>query len=362
MPFGILDTRYIDLPASIDAAYIEGLRTRAGVDFAQILRELDSRIAALNNTVDPLVAALVYPTSELTADGTRPTAFTVERAGEYTIIRPQLVEGAAYPLPISKYDVSLGFTEDGLESMRLSRILTNVDSLFMGMRRMYRREALRRLTSDAEVRVDNRTTMKSPGFAGSGTGDNVFTGPYPDGTALPGGYTHYYRDTTANRATVVKAARDRLRKWYPGPYDLIAPQSEIDALALINPGNPTDGFVSADTLLVRGATANASAQVPPEEFVGVLFGDIRVHKPIEDWSTANITIFKTFGNFDPQNPIAWRFDELMGREAFVRSREMYPLANAVLVQWAGFGVNNRVAAVNILIAASGSYVPPTILT
>ncbi|HEY0006926.1 MAG TPA: hypothetical protein VGB17_19255, partial [Pyrinomonadaceae bacterium] len=75
MPFGTLDTKYIDLPANIDPRYIEGLRTRAGVDFPRILREIDSRMGALNGFVDPFVASVITPTTEVSADGSSATAF-----------------------------------------------------------------------------------------------------------------------------------------------------------------------------------------------------------------------------------------------------------------------------------------------
>src|SRR3954471_5772296 len=108
MPFGILDSQYIDFPAGIDVPYLQGLRTRAGVDFPRLVQEIDSRLGALNGALDPLVAALITPTTEPVADTSAPAQFVVEEAGEYTIARPQLAEGSAIPLPIRKYDVSLG--------------------------------------------------------------------------------------------------------------------------------------------------------------------------------------------------------------------------------------------------------------
>ena len=358
MPFGILDTTYIDLPPNVDAAYIEGLRTRAGVDFADVIREIDSRLGALNATIDPLLAMLITTTTEPFADGIAPIAFDVQEAGEYTIARPQLVEGFAHMLPIRPYDVTIGFTEDGLDNMSLPKILAQVDSAFAGYRKLYRRLALVRLFSDAEVRVDKRTTAKSPGFAGSGTGDNAFTRPYPNGAPLPGGYTHYYRVAQASLATGIKTARERLRKWAQGPFDLIAPQALIDLIVAINPGNPTDGFVSAGTLLVRNSANAAEAQVDGTVYVGVLFGDIRVHLAIDDFTDLNIAIFKSYGNFNPQNPLAWRYDELQGRNAFVRSRALFPLADAIIKQKLGIGVNNRTGAALISIADTGNYTPP----
>lgn len=354
MPFGILDTSYIDLPAGLDEAYVRGLQNRAGVDFPRVLTEIDSRMAALNQGADPLIAALVNPTTEAESDTTMATAFTVEEASEYTIARPQLVEGQAIMLPIRKYDISLEFTEDGLMEMSLNRILKNVDSVIMGLRRLYLLQALGRLFSNAEIRVDKKTTVLSPGFAGSGTGSNAFTGPYPDGTALPGGYTHYVRDTTANRAAAIDTGLSYLQKWFQGPFDMIGSQTATDAVSQLAK------FVPVGSPLVRPAQGTAEALLDPDVYVGVYAGQIRVRKPRTEWTDDTISIFKTFGNFNPQNPLAWRYDPIVGRNAFVRSRALFPLDQAVVLQRFGIGVNNRVGAYNIKFAGSGSYAAPAL--
>jgi hypothetical protein len=360
MPFGYLDTRYIDFPAGVDVAYIQGLRTRAGVDFPRLLREIDSRLGALNTGVDPLVAQLITPTTEEYADTSGPSAFQVDERGEYTLARPQLAEGGAHMLPLRGYDVTLGLTEDGLESMSLDRILTNIDSMFLGFRSLYRRMALTRLFSDIEVRVAPKTVVTSPGFAGSGTGDNVFPRTsYPDGTPLPAPYSHYYRCASADLAATLKLARNRLRKWHKGPFDLVAPSAQISAITAISADNPADGFVSAGSALVRQGSGANEATVDATIYLGVLFGDIRVHMEIDDFSSANIALFKSYGALSPQNPLAWRYDTLKGRGAALRYRDLYPLANAVLKQDFGIGTNDRTAAVLISVAANGNYTPPT---
>jgi hypothetical protein len=363
MPFGYLDTQYIDFPAGVDATYLASLRTRAGVDFARVMREIDSRLGALNRTLDPLVASLITPTTEAWADSSGAPALEVDERGEYTLARPQLVEGAAHMLPIRGYDVSLGFTEDGLEGMSLHRILLNVDSLLAGFRRLYRRQALKRLFSDAEVRVAPTTTDTSPGFAGSGTGENVFSRPFPDGQALPGGYTHYLAANTSNAgalATTLKTARDRMRRWHSGPYDLIAPSDVLPLIEAITGDGPSDSFVSAGSALVRPALGEAEARVDSAQYVGVLFGDIRVQMGIEDTQAPNLALFKSYGALDPRNPLAWRYEEKKGRNAVLRYRSLYPLDQAVVKQDFGIGVNDRTGAVLIHAAAGAtSYVSPT---
>lgn len=356
MPFGVLDTQYIDLPANIDTTFIEGLRTRSGYDFQQLLRQLDQRLGSLNRNLDPLLASLLAPaTTDDIADTTNPTAFVVTERGEYTIARPQYTEGQAHMLAMRGYDVTLGFTEDGLEDLSLPRILVNVDSLFMGMRLLYRKEAMKRLFSDAEVRISIKTSATAPGFAGSGTGGNIFSGSYPDGSALPGGYTQYYRDTAANLLAVIKSAKARLAKWNRGPFDLIAPQAQIDAIVAL--GAPY--FYRSDRQFVRLGANSDIATLDPNMYVGILDEDIRVRLPITDFSSPNICIFKTQGNLAPGNPLVWKFDEKKGRAAYVRSRSMFPLADATVLQTFGINVNNRTSAALIRIDAAGGYVAPT---
>jgi hypothetical protein len=354
MPFGYLDTRYIDFPANVDLRYIEGLRTRAGWDFRRLLREIDSRLGALNTTVDPLVAALITPTDREFAEGFEPTAFEVNEAGEYTIARPQLAEGQAHMLPLRKFDTTLGTTEDGLEEMRIENILLNVDSLFLGYRLAYRRLALRRLFSDAEERVDPKTVVTSPGFAGSGTGDNVFRGSYPDGAPLEGGFSLYYRIAAAALEAGLKAVLMRLRRFHQGPFDLIAPQAQIDAIAAM------PSFVDAGSALIRQGSGVAEALVDANLYVGVFDKDVRVRKAILDTADPNIAIFKSYGNLNPRNPLAWRYDPQSGRGAYVRYRSNYPLDNAVVKQKLGIGVNNRTAAALIRVGDAGGYVAPAV--
>ena len=68
MPFGYLDTQYIDFPPGIDEQYLRGLSSRAGVSFADLLETLDERLQAFNGVVDPLVASLISVTTQAEAD------------------------------------------------------------------------------------------------------------------------------------------------------------------------------------------------------------------------------------------------------------------------------------------------------
>jgi hypothetical protein len=280
----------------------------------------------------------------------------VNEENEYGLPRPQLAEGQGVMLPLRRWVVSLGFTEDALEVALPNTILNQIDSVAMGFTRAARINVLKRLTDNAELRVDRTTTATNPGFAGSGTGSNVFTGNYPDGSPVAGGYTLYYRDTAANLGTVVKAARNELKKWYPAPFDLIGSAAQIAALAAL------PDFVRAGSQWVQPAAGTVTTVgIDPARYVGVYDGDILVQQPITEFGTSpNLTIFKDFGDFNAASALAWRYDPDFGRGVVIRSRSLYPLDQAVMRQRYGVGVANRVAAANITIGASGNYVPPVI--
>ena len=180
-----------------------------------MIREVDAELGNLNTGVDPLVAALVYPTTAEYANEDAHDVFEVMQRSEYTEARGQQTGGQAHMFALADWEVGLNWTEDGLEDITLDRFRSNLKAMRRGWERRWRRESLRRLFSLAEVPVDPKmnTTSTSPGFAGSGTGTNVFGGRYPDGTALPGAYSHYFFDTAANRAAVTAAALSRVRKW-----------------------------------------------------------------------------------------------------------------------------------------------------
>jgi hypothetical protein len=233
MARGIIDTNYIDFPDNIDQAYLSGLQTRSGLSFTDLAARMDAALAGLNAGIDPMLALLLAPpTTSAFSQGGRTGTMTAERRGQHTLPRPQQVARQAHMLAIAGLELALGFTEDGLQAISLDDFQANVDAMVEALERMFRADVLYRLFSDDEFPVAGngviQTTATSPGFAGSGTGSNAFAGVYPDGTALGGGYTHYYRDATANRAAVIKSARDRLRRWHEPPFDLIGSATSID--------------------------------------------------------------------------------------------------------------------------------------
>jgi hypothetical protein len=354
--FGYIDTTYVDLPAGLDEGYLRGLETRSGLSVAQMITEVDSAMGTINEGANPLVADLVGFTSDPVGPVRGTSTKRVMRAGEYVMGRPQTSSRSGHMLPIAKFEMVIGFTEDGLEDISLQSFRQELEDMVAGFERFYLAETLTRMFSSGEVQVDAGTAVLSPGFAGSGTGSNVFEGVYPDGSPVPGSYTHYAYSTVANLQTTIDTYVGRLKRWHSAPFDMIASPSMMADIAALS------GFVSAGSALVRPAQGDAEALVDASNYIGVLDGQIRVRHAVDGiGSGKHAAIFKSYGSFDSRNPLSWRYDPLKGRDAFVRSRHLYPLADATALQWVGVGVGDRASAVLLFVdTAPSAYEDPTI--
>lgn len=361
--FGYLDSQWVDLPDIFDESYLEGLRNQSGVDFPTILQEIDDRVGAFNQTADSLVAELSSVTREPTIEYADSLAFKFRPKGEYGMARPQRGElFGGYMLPLRTKSAAIGWTEEGLRKQNLPSILRNIDGLLKGARRQIRYDVIFRLYTNAEIPVEySRTTATSPGFAGSGTGLNAYTVPYPNGVALPGGYTHYFRSDAAGRAAAIANARAiLLKQGHEPPYDIIASAAQVTALSA-----DTTNFVGVGSALIRPAPDQAAALVDPQKYIGVYQNEIRLRYAIDDFTSDNIAVVKLYGPGDERNPLRIRLpdDEGLpngGAALYVRSRDFYPLAEAEAITGWGVGIGNRTGTVLIHIDSSGSYDPPTI--
>jgi hypothetical protein len=361
MPFGIIDTTYVDLPAGLDEGYLRGLQTRSGLSVAEMVQRVDAAMTAVNAGADPLVAALSYRTASPNAAGRVTASKRVMRAGEYVYSNPQYVARKAHMLPLEKYDIVIGFTEDGLQRMSMAAFEDELTAMVDAFGRLYTAEALNRLFVTTEIPVDSGTTSVSPGFAGSGTGTNVFDGVFPAGDAIGGGYTHYAFGTTdASAVTWLNGAITQMERWVPPPYDLVASSTFIAALqaSAITAGNP---IVLTGSSLIRLPDSQAEALVDAQQYMGVYNGKVRIRFGVTGFGDKHAALFKTYGAYDERNPLAWRYDPLYGPDAFVRSNAAFPLADAIALQWLGFGVANRTgASLFYKDAGAVAYVNPTI--
>ena len=272
----------------------------------------------------------------------------VQRAAEYTIPRPQRGQASGWLLPLYENAITLGFTQKALDVMSVETFEGELATTVQAVRKGQRADVLERLFLDTEFGLDNDGVGASPGFAGSGTGTNVYSGPTPAGVTT---LNMYARVTTgANAAAQVATFQDYLNFFHgPGALELLTGSAGITEVTAMS------GFVEAGSAFVRPAAGTAEAMVDANEYIGVLNGNILVRHADPQITGNVLAIYKSYGDNNTLNPLAWRYSDIWGAAAWVEDRELYPLANAVVNQNFGIGVNHRAGAALIAVAASGTY-------
>ena len=347
MPHGYLDTTNIDFAVGQTESSLRNMSNRLGIGFSEFYSRLDGALTALNANNDPLISSLITTTSADRIEGGATGSKVLQRGGEYSIVRPQHSGPQGHLLPLYHHAIALGFTAQALETMTISRFEGEIATTVQGFRRGQRAEVLDRLFSDAEFVLDDGGVGASPGFAGSGTGNNVYGGATPPGvTSL----NMYSRVTSAQLDAEIKKVQGYLNFFHGGgALDLVTSADLLDDIVAL------DGFTNAGSPLIRPASGTAEAMVNSDEFVGVLNGNIRVRHAEGQLDGDGLAIYKSYGTNDVRNALAWRYSDIWGEGAFVNDRELFPLANAEVSQYFGIGANNRVGAALIAVAASGTY-------
>lgn len=354
MPFGLIDTQFIDFAEGQSDARLRTLQNRLGINFTEFINRVDAAVGAIN-TPDPLISALTYRTDQDLVQGEFSSTKVFGRQAEYTVARPQRGVGRGHSLPFYFNEIGLGFTRRALELISLTQFENEVRSTIQAVRRGMRADGLERLFDPGEFSLDDDGNGASPGFAGSGTGTNTFQGMFPGGTTTDANYTHYGYTTEANLAAALDTYLGRVRNFHPAPYDLIG---SPDAIAMVM---RLDKFVPAGSALVRPGMGTAEALVDPEQYVGVYDGVVRVRAGDYQIDGDALAIVKTYGDNNMNNPLAWRFDPNYGTDAYVEDRSLYPLSEALVQLHYGVGTNRRTGAALLSIGAATEYVAPAIL-
>lgn len=353
--FGVIGTKYISFNPNVDAAYLRGLATASGLELTDLVRLTDQAMGALNGEMNEVLAQFMYLTTEREVGRRRIGRKFVQKGGEYTTARPQKGSSTSYMLPIDKYDIAFGFTEDGLHDITLEEFNAELQDMVDAWRSLYLGEGLLAFFDPNPVSIARGSDVKSPRFAGSGTGDLAYTGTFPNGTEIPAGYTHYHRLAAAGLYAGIQTMLGKLRRFHPAPYDLLGSGNAIDAITSL------PEFVPVAEQDVTPAAGEAVARLDPDVYLGTLPGRIRVRAPMDALGDgSHFAIAKSYGAFNVRNPLAWTYDPKWGRDAYVRAKDDYPLAESVVLQRFGVGVGDRVGATIAQIAEAGVYTPPAI--
>lgn len=346
MANGYLDSQNIDFAVGQTESRLRNMTNRLGISFAEFIARVDGAITAVNQPAG-LIGELCYRTSDDRRTGDYGGSKVFRRAAEYSPERPQKGAGSGWLLPLYENEMALGFTKKALDVMSISTFEGELSTTVQAIQRGQRADVLTRLFLDTEMGLDNDGVGATPGFAGSGTGANAYAGPLPPGV---GTLSLYQRVASAALAGAVDSAQTWLQFFHGmESFDLVGSASAIALVAAL------PKFVKAGDVLVRPAQGTAEALVDPTIHLGVLNGNIRVRLPEAQLTGDAVGIYKSYGIDNQQNPLAWRYSDIWGADAWVEDRELYPLANALVKQNFGIGVNTRVGAALIAIAASGSY-------
>ena len=362
MPRGYGDTQFIEFPEGQSDDYIRTASNQMGISMLQFVQRVDAAMAALNSP-DPLIDMLTYRTTTRSVTQRGSDNKKWQRSAEYVPGRPQLGQpGKGFQLPLYSHEIDLGFTRRALMRMGVQQFNEEVASTVNAARRGRRADVLERFFSDLEYPLDDDGVGASPGYAGSGTGSNVFEGNFPNNVPIPVDYTHYIQvaDTEAGIHAGILEGLDALDNWGENRYyEMIG---DVTSINQITTYLSDAKFVSAGSQLIRPAEAQSQALVSAATHLGVYAGRIRVRPGLQQINGRNLAIFFYGGQNSPQNPLTYIYDELFGINAYVEDRLLYPLAEAAILQTYGVGVGaSRVGAVVISIGGTpGTYAPPAI--
>lgn len=354
MAQGYIDSHNFDWASGQTESKLRNMTNRLGISFSEFIDRVEGAMTAVNAPNDPLIESLIFRTSEDRVAGGTTSDKVLERSAEYTIPRPQRGKGSGWLLPLYENAISLGFTKKALDVMTVDSFERELASTVQAIRRGNRADVLEALTNDTERPLDNDGVGLTPGFIGSGTNTNAYTGPVPPGETL-GSYTLYRRLPTSGLEAAVKTAFENWAWFFPGEtFELVAPSGGHAIVTAFT------GFTAAGSPLLRPAQGVAEALVDPTVYTGVLWGQIRVRPAETQMSGDTFTIYRSGGSNSSLNALAWRYSDIWGPNAWVEDRDLYPLANAVVNHNYGVGTYNRAAALNVDVDSGGSYTPPTV--
>lgn len=346
MAFGYVDSQNIDFAVGQTESRLRNMQNRLGISITEFISRVDGAITAVN-TPSGLVGELCYRTTKDRVSGAYGGSKVFQRAAEYSPARPQKGAPSGWLLPLWESEIGLGFTKKALDVMQIDTFEGELATTVQAIQRGQRADVLTRLFLDTEMPLDNDGIGTSPGFAGSGSGSNVYGGPTPPGV---GTLNLYQRVASGGLAGAIDSAQTWLQFFHGmQPFDLVGSASAVALVANL------PKFVKAGDVLVRPAQGTAEALVDPTIHVGVINGNIRVRLPEAQLTGDAVAIYKSYGIDNLQNPLAWRYSDIWGADAWVEDRELYPLANAIVKQNYGVGPNTRVGAALIAVGASGTY-------
>lgn len=358
MAFGLLDTQFIDFAETMTESRLKAIKNRLGISMVEFVNRVEGAMSALA-TKDSVTREFTYDTTDDSFKYRGPTDKIWQRGAEYTVARPQRGMGRrGHMIPIYHYEIALGVTDRYLQEADADQFEDEVRATIQAVARGRIADVWSRFWSADVWPLDDDGIGTTPGFAGSGTGADAFFGTTLDGHMTDEDYTHYFFADSLD-ATAIQAQLDKMIEnmglWYKGTLDILPTPQMLD---IISQWRADDIFVPTGSMLIRPAERETQTLVDASRYAGVYKGKVRVRHAIEQGvEGVNLAVIRP-----DTKPLAWRYDPIYGREAYLKDRGIYPLTQADILQVYGIGVAERTAAA-FLSAGEGQtgYTAPTII-
>ena len=368
---GFGDLKQLTLPALWDEDYLKKLELEDGTSLLAMAQEAQGAMRILTTEMlsTPGYSGLfsVSDTAELEYATGVSNAF--EEATEYS--RPDPVQGSTtgHMLPITAYDIGVGWTQMYMRRSRAAKMRADIMTIMDAGRNKWQQVMLTRLFSKAVNTVG--TTSSDVPFADGGTADSTYVPrPSPDGETFL--YTHQHflgsdisgiTASTLDQSAVNVALEHLQEHGSNGPWDLVG--ARVDASEWSNTENVTGwkpplwaGIAYQQSAVERALVSDVN------RYFGAIETDYGI---VNVWLTPrvpsdNFCIYKSYGAGVARNPLRMRYRPSAGF-GFKLVPGMYvddPVT--LLVPYTEFGVGvgpDRVAAVCVDVGA-GTYTDPTI--
>lgn len=364
---GFADLRDAALPTLWDETEIMKVRLADGTSLAEMAGDAQRALGLLNAEVlgMPGYSQLFAVQDEPQLEYGVGVANSFEEATEYTAPDPTRGKTTGHMLPITPYDMALGWTMMYLRNARRPRLDQDVRQMIVSGRKLYQKAFLTRFFSSTANAVGGTAGADVP-FADGGTADATYVPPEsPSGETFLYTHNHFldYGDTGITQNTfdnsALSVAVEHLQEHgYDQPYVAICSRTDIGSWAAVDGFKPpTWGNINYQASAVERA----------------IFGDMRNYFGAVEtdfgmvllWETPRLAT-KNFGVFplgvpESERPLRMRINPNFGFGINLVPGNWINAPALMLVAFAefGIGVGNRVGGVCVDLETN-SYAAPTI--
>lgn len=356
---GINDLKQYAIPANWDASYLANLQLEAGVNYDALISDIAAALSVANGEIlsDPLYGSLVSVTNEANIEYRTGVSNGFEAHSEYTMPDAKRATTGGHMLPLLSYDRAMGWTWDFLRKARRSQIEADIASAIDDLKNIFQKKILTRLFKST---YDSVGSGKSMPLADGGTADSTYI-PVNNPSRASAFSSSHNHVTFLNGITIANLETVVANLWehgYDAPYDMVIAEADLGTW------DGVTGWVAKASPEIQYGSTTSLARVD-ESFVGAILtnkGAVRVRASARI-PTTYYSVYKSFGNNDPRNPLVIRESDQFGLGAVLMAGDhvrQYPLEKAVMFTEFGVGVKERIGAVAMKNDAA-AYSDPTIV-